>query len=157
MLYPKIMIKLFSPLFILMVITNCSNKKQFSNRDKEFWNLIGSYEKVGEMIVWNGYWVEEYQDTLTNYRKLLFVQKDKHNTISDSLNLGILKDKESVHYGTVELNEKEDREIVALFVQDDSLYHQKILRAWKANTETGKFEVFPVTGIRVKNARLHYR
>jgi len=138
---------------ILFILLSCNNRS-----GKLQWNLLGgTYEKVGEMVVWDGYWVEAYIDTTTNYQRLLFVNKDNYKTISDSLNVGILKNEESIDYGTVELNGKEDREIVAVFIKDDSLYHNKIVRAWKANVKTGKFEEFPTYGIRVKNIDKHYR
>ena|SRR5688572_3200341 len=109
------------------------------------------------MVVKNGYWVEDYEDTITKSHKLLLVHKDLYKTITDSLNIGIFKTGQYVDYGTVELNEKEDPELVALYRKDDSSYHTNIIKAWKVNVEIGRFEDFPIKGIRVKNVKQHYR
>lgn len=144
--------------FLLFTLINCTGNKKYKVGDAAAWNLLGgSNEKVGEMIVRNGYWVEDYEDTLNSSHKLLLVHKGNYKTITDSLNIGILKIGQSVDYGTVELNEIEDPELVALYVKDDSFYHKSIIKAWKANTETGKFQDFPIKGIRVKNTEQHYR
>jgi len=144
--------------FLLITLINCSNNKKYKVGDPASWNLLGgANEKVGEMIVRNDYWIEDYEDTITKSHKLLLVHKDEYKTITDSLNIGIFKTGQSVDYGTVELNEKEDPELVALYIKDDSFYHRNIIKAWKVNVEAGKFEDFSTKGIRVKNARQHYR
>jgi hypothetical protein len=128
-----------------------------NSEDTDSWNLLGGpYEKTGEMIVWRGYWVEAYRDTITNLHKVLFVKKDNKKFISDSLNVGLLDSSETLDYGTVELNEQEDREIVVIVKTDDSLYHTNIVRAWRANTKTGKFQSCSIDGIRAKNAEKFY-
>ena len=130
----------------VLIFWGCTN--QTSRQDH--WNLLGgSYWKHGEMLAYNGYWVEAYKDTLNNSFLLLLVDKNKKKEISDSLRLGILPDSVSFDYGTVELNEQQDRSLIAMYKPDDSLYHYVIIKAWRANVQTGKFEPFPITGIRV--------
>ena len=147
------MIKDLFLIITAIVFFNCSNSINETG-ERDSWNLLGgTNEKTGEMIVWRGYWVEAYKDTVTNIQRILLVNKDNKKTISDSLNLGALNMDEGVDYGTVEVNEQEDREIVALFKIDDSLYHKNITKAWRANTETGKFEPCSTMGIRVKNIK----
>lgn len=141
-------------MFLLFGFFSCLNE---NSGDTDSWNLLGgSYEKTGEMIVWDGYWVEAYRDTITNVRKMLFVNKDNKKYISDTLTVGILDSTQNLDYGNVELNEHEDREIVAVVKIDDSLYHENIIRAWRANTETGKFQSCSIGGIRAKNAKRFY-
>ena len=144
--------------FLLFTLISCTDNKKYKVGDVASWNLLGgSNEKVGEMMIGNGYWVEDYEDTLKKSHKLLLVHKDEYKTITDSLNIGILKNGQAVDYGTVELDEKEDPELIALYLKDDSFYHKNIIKAWKANIERGKFKDFSIKGIRVKNAEQHYR
>jgi hypothetical protein len=140
----------FATLCIFSCLWRCSE-------NTKSWNSLGgSYEKIGEFIVRNGYWVEEYIDTITNFRKVLFVNRDNNKFISDSLNVGVFDSTHRLDYGNVELNEREDPEIVAIVKTDDSLYHKNIVKAWRANTVTGKFEPCSVDGIRAKNAKKFY-
>lgn len=128
-----------------------------NSNEPNSWNLLGgSYEKTGEMIVWGGYWVEAYKDTITKLYKVLLVNKNNTKTISDTLNVGVLDSTQNLDYGNVELNEREDPEIVAIVKIDDSLYHKNIVKAWRANTETGKFQPCSIDGIRAKNSEKFY-
>ena len=93
--------------FLLFTLISCTDNKKYKVGDVASWNLLGgSNEKVGEMMIGNGYWVEDYEDTLKKSHKLLLVHKDEYKTITDSLNIGILKNVQAVDYGIVELDEK---------------------------------------------------
>jgi hypothetical protein len=140
----------FLTLGVIICLNRCSGHTNS-------WNLLGgSHEKIGEMIVSKGYWVEEYIDTITNLRKALLVNQQNNKFISDSLSIGVLASPYKFDYGNVELNEREDPEIVVILKTDDSLYHKNIVKAWRANTVTGKFESCSIDGIRAKNARKFY-
>jgi len=138
--------KYFGLLISILILSNCSD----IGRSRDNWNLLGgSYWKHGEMIAYDGYWVEAYKDTTTNSYLVLFVNKDNFNLISDSLRLGELPEGISFDYGTVELNEQVDRSLVALYTIGDSSIHYSILKAWRANSSTGKFEEIKSKGIRI--------
>ena len=140
--------------FLIVGFLSCVDE---NSEDNDSWNLLGGpYEKTGEMIVWKSYWLEAYRDTITNLRKVLLVNMDNNKFISDTLNVGLLDSTQKLDYGNVELNEREDPEIVAIAKIDDSLYHKNIIRAWRANTETGKFQSCSVDRIRVKNSKKFY-
>lgn len=130
----------------LITFTGCNNT--VSRQDS--WNLLGgAYEKHGEMLTYNDYWVEAYRDTTNRSYFLLLVYKDTQKFISDSLRIGVLPEGVAFDYGTVERNGQQDRSLVVLYKPQDSAYHYNILKAWRANVETGKFEVVPNAGIRV--------
>lgn len=131
---------------LLIILCGCSNQ----NGPESQWNLMGGpYWKHGETIAYNGYWIEAYKDTTDGSFLLLLVNEDEGQAISDSLRIGTLPDTVFFDYGTVEYNLQQDRSLVALYKRDDSLFHSEVLKAWRANVTTGRFEAFSTEGVRV--------
>jgi hypothetical protein len=85
-----------------------------------------------------------------------FVQHDEkgrnpNRKILDTINIGKMKDIEFLTIGSCRLNAEQDCEIIAVVVFENKKYLHNIVRAWRANTNTGRFEVVDVEGIDCKN------
>lgn len=81
-------------------------------------------------------------------------EKGKVNyKILDTINIGQLKETEYFTYCNCRQDTIWDSEIVALVVADhDKEYYDRIIKAWRANTKTGKIEVIKdKTGINCSN------
>jgi len=103
--------------------------------------------KTGEMKSWNDYWIESYVDTITQRHKILLVHNGDNKVITDSLNIGALLEDMVLDYGTLRVNDKWNPEIVAVFIERDSTQTNNVVKAWRGNSETGKFESVLTWGI----------
>jgi hypothetical protein len=68
-------------------------------------------------------------------------------TLLDTLNLGRLKQPYDVAYSYCRINRKNDSEVVALVKRENKEYFKTILKAWRANKKTARFEQIGTTGI----------
>ena len=66
------------------------------------------------------------------------VHRGDNKTITDSLIIGTLSEDMVLDYGTLRVNDKWNPEIVAVFIERDSM--QSVVKAWRGNSGTGKFE-----------------
>lgn len=143
--------------YFLLQILFCfiiSCKEITTQKPDSTWNLLGgSYFKHGEMMAYDGYWLEGYRDTINNNILILLVDRGNKNYISDSLKIDSLPNGAAFDYGSAELNGQTDRSLVVTYVDSDSNFHATILKAWRANTTTGKFELTSTTGIQVETIR----
>ncbi|MDR0516839.1 MAG: hypothetical protein LBH25_07315 [Fibromonadaceae bacterium] len=68
--------------------------------------------------------------------------------ILDTINVGKLNDNEGLAYQGCLQDAIMDSEIIAIVIYEDKEFHDKIIKAWRANTKTGRFEpIKNVTGI----------
>jgi hypothetical protein len=138
--------QLIQALALILFVCSCANNETNQNNDERSWNLLGgSYLKTGEMLSWNGYWIEAYKDSVTQNCKVLLVHKGDNKTITDSLIIGTLSEDMVLDYGTLRVNDKWNPEIVAVFIDRDSM--QSVVKAWRGNSGTGKFESIPALNI----------
>ena len=135
-------------ILIFFTACACTNHRMTDASEVSTWNLLGgSHIKTGEMKSWNGYWIEAYIDTPTQNNKVLLVQNDPVKIITDSIFIGAFLDNMVLDYGTLRISDKWDPEIVAVFDERDSLRANQVVKAWRGNSETGKFESIPTAGI----------
>ena len=81
-------------------------------------------------------------------------EKGKVNyKILDTINIGQIKETEYLTYCNCRQDTIADSEIIAIVVADrDNEYYNRIIKAWRANTKTGKIEIIKdKTGINCSN------
>ncbi|RYE17666.1 MAG: hypothetical protein EOP45_15415 [Sphingobacteriaceae bacterium] len=89
-----------------------------------------------------------------NYNILLFekiLQIGDGSTVKykllDTLNIGLLKKPYTIAYSACRISRKNDSEIVALVKGEYKEYFTKILKAWRANKKTKRFEKTSIKGV----------
>ncbi len=118
------------------------------------WSLLDApYSKHGEMRAYDGYWVEAYRDTTEKNVMFLLVDRENKFEISDSLKIESLPNESDFEYGSVLLNGQMDRSLIVTYNRSNTNIQSNILKAWRANTATGKFEEILTTGIRVEKVK----
>lgn len=131
-------------------------------------SVIGSiYRNITELKEFKGYKtvagsvLEPTRDNYSiatiikgNYNILLF-EKDllinNGSTVRykllDTLNIGVLKKPYAIVYSSCRISRKNNSEIVALVKGENKEYFTKILKTWKANKKTERFEKISTKGI----------
>lgn len=94
-------------------------------------------------------------EELYGYSWLWFIKGDKESKVDrvvDVLKLPTTKKNETVVAGQCFFNGKQDGEIIAIAVYvEDAEFFTKIIKAWRANTTTEKFEEISIKGIKCAN------
>ena len=65
----------------------------------------------------------------------------------DTIHIGRLKPRQGVILTQCRLNGRDVTGILALVKMDDNQYFKKVIKAWKANTKTNRFEPISTIGI----------
>ena len=78
-----------------------------------------------------------------------FVQDRRR--ILDTLHIGKLNDNEILTFALCRLNAERDCEIIAVAIREDKEFYDNIVRAWRANTDTGRFEKIDIEGVDCQN------
>jgi UDP-N-acetylmuramyl tripeptide synthase len=137
---------------ILICLVSCNVRPNQVNESN--WSLLDApYSKHGEMMAYDGYWVEAYRDTTKNNIMFLLVDRENKFKISDSLKIESLPNGSDFDYGSVLLNGQLDRSLIVTYNRSNSNIQSNILKAWRANTATGKFEVILTNGIQVATVK----
>ena len=139
-------------LIILVLGASCGidNSKVTNNISKDiFTNRY--YEWIGEMKIYNNYWVEAYHDTIDSKFIVYFTQ---HNEIEglnliDSLKIDATKN-DWIDYGTVMHNGVVDTEIIVKVNQENDSSTYAVIEAWRANIETQRIEPISLDSLTIE-------
>jgi hypothetical protein len=122
-------------------------------RDKNEIKELLKYEDVGGAVIEFAqdtannmdFGISQFMDTINNKRIILFEKfiEEKGNPkpkyqIIDTLNIDNLKENENVEYCNCRQDTLPDSEIIAIVEIEDKEYYNKIRKAWRADTKTGK-------------------
>jgi hypothetical protein len=138
-------------LFLILLSSICLGACKQSEKPT---NLIGGrYEKHGEVLCYDNYWLEGYRDTVNDHYKVFLVDRSANSPVVDSLDIIPGSANETIDYGTVISKDVQDRSLVVLYMTSDSCFSKSIRKAWKANTEKGKFEDHSGAGLEVQQVK----
>jgi len=155
---------------ITFVFSGCSQapkKDDFGNKQNPLYGK--NTKEIPELKPWNNYGsiIEAGgKDENGNYRFGISLFKDKNENIIcvfteflehdeegipkkkilDAINVGKLEDKENLNYCNCRQNTIFDSEIIAIVIEEDKEIFDKIIKAWRANTKTGRIE--PIESIK---------
>jgi hypothetical protein len=118
----------------------------------EHWNYLGGWS-IGDRFGVE-YFKDDNEDIVCVFEE--YVQRDENGKskrkILDTINIGKLKSNESFQYGTCRLNKTGDREIIAIvIVEGNKEFFNKIMKAWRADTKTGRIKQIDIKGIDCEN------
>ena len=99
---------------------------------------VGKKEKNGFGI---GFFKDDNENIIYTFEK--FLERDESGKakykILDTINIGKLKDNEIIVCRVCRQDEVFDSEIIAIVIADDKDVFDRIVKAWRADTKTGRF------------------
>ncbi len=153
-----------------MFIILCVEHAYCQSKSVPAHSIIGSvYRRIDEVVAFKGY--QEQEGSMLNptsdnygisriaklgYNILVFERiipdgiKVRFKLL-DTLHIGRLTQRRAVIPVLCDLNKKNDSEIVALVIMDDNEYFTKVIKAWRANKRTNRFERISTKGISCLN------
>ena len=112
------------------------------------WNNYGSVIKAGGENEYGGYkfgislFKDDNEDIICVFTEHLEYDENgiPENKLLDTINIGILKDMEKLNYCSCRQDKIIDSEIIAIAIMEEKAFFNKIIKAWRADTKTGRIE-----------------
>ena len=99
-----------------------------------------------------GRYIDENETLIITFEEFLYDEYGNVNfKVLDIINIGRLKENENLEYCDCRLDKVLDSEIIAVVIWEDKEFHDKIVKAWRANTKTGKIEPIGIEEIDCEN------
>ena len=137
-----------SILIFLFLIISCNNKAEnkpelirYSNYENYEKVSDTSYIKIGTEPTHRITHLKKGSENLILFKKISLDQHNNENqTILDTLSINNLNDVFTITIGYCEMTNSTPEEIIAVVEQTEKDSIQTIVKAWKANSVTGKIE-----------------
>jgi|GEM_PF-4173716 len=104
-----------------------------------------------------GHYIDENENAIVTLEKLLYGALELIGfKVLDAINVGKLNENELLQAFQCRLNMVYDNEIIAVVIwESDKEFFDKVIRAWRADTKTGKIKEIDIEGIDCENIGFH--